>query len=66
MGLHSLFQVVDHFTRFSLVPSVTMIQDVPERIEGLFYLCVYVCVCVCKHVYFVYLCVCMCMPVREV
>ena len=41
VGLNSNFQVADHdFTRFSLVPSVTMICDVPESIQESFYRCV--------------------------
>ena len=33
VGLNSMFQVADHdFTRFSLVPSVTVICDVPGKL----------------------------------
>ena len=59
MGLNTKFQVADHdFTRFSLVPSVTMICDIiPESIQKSFYRCVYVCMyssmctlCVCAQI----------------
>lgn len=43
VGLNSKFQVADHdFTKFSLVPSVTMVCDVPESIQESFYRSVYV------------------------
>ena len=44
VGLNTKFQVANHnFTGFSLVPSVTMICDIPESIQERFYRCVYVC-----------------------
>ena len=58
VGLHNQFQVADHdFTRFSMVPTVAMVCDVPESMEESFYRCVWgeeggrhvdvhVCVCV--------------------
>ena len=59
VGLNTKFQVADHdFTRFSLVPSGTMICDIPESIQESFYrfvyMCMYssmctLCVCVCVH-----------------
>ena len=42
VGLNSKFQVADHdFPRFSLVPSVTRVCDVPESIKESFYRCVH-------------------------
>ena len=42
VGINSNFQVADHdFTRFSLVPSVTVICDIPESIQDSFYRCVH-------------------------
>ena len=65
MGLNTKFQVADHdFTRFSLVPSVTMICDIPESIQESFYRFVYMCMyssmctlCVCVHVFSACVCV---------
>ena len=68
VGLNTKFQVADHdFTRFSLVPSGTMIYDFPESIQESFYRFVYICMyssmctlCVCVHVFSpcVHVCVC--------
>ena len=42
VGLNRKFQVADHdFTQFSLVPSVTMVCDVPESIQESFFTCVH-------------------------
>ena len=67
VGLHSQFQVADHdFTRFSLVPSVAMVCDVPESMEESFYRCVCVCGRKGEACGYACMCVCECMLVYKV